>query len=827
MFSALSIIILNPFVTLASQVEPSQINFVAYLDKSTANTIIVEHRGGEALTHYQIRFTISTYTDPPTVFNETKTENDPGPHTWTIGERWVYTSPVNLTDKKVEVQIVDFTTNSVMLDKEVQDITAFTLPYVQVFDPNLGSNGVTETSALLKMYYNFVQYKYYFTPQPGQVHFVYQEIDAAGNPLTAVQSTSPIVPLPLGGYYTYPLHGLTADHRYRFQAIITWGTSSDSSSFQSFWTYSNARGRWHLDEGLFGGGSIAFDSARPPTNGTVNGASFIADVPNANGYLNFTTENQNVEIANHHKFDLTSSITVREWVNSQPGGTSFYGQLTEVDNRSFTNISGEWLEPKVIHIYNDVFAVVYRTSIAPGSTIMTFRVPSSGVFPEPFEIIDSKTFPVGNYQYYPDIISLGNSLYAVSYGSRYFDINPAGFIMTVSITSDGTIGASMIDSYQTMGFFGEMSRIFLVNGSVYGIAFGGDYSEAYLKETGAIITISIDSSGHFSPVLYTKKFGEKYCSKADVVHVNGSIFAVAYNDDMNSTGIIKTLQIDNNGMVTTLHKTHHPLANYMQPSFIAGERQNLYLVAYGGNSLHPLPGILETITITGNGSLGNFSDSLAFPTNLSVEPVIIPASQNIYIVIYSGGYPGFDCRSFTARVTDHIEFRDDLTFTGDLTVPLQGLTSTLTDVNGNGSRFLLLYGSGNTSAGFMATVDINLASTPQMVIKKGDMFQVEIVDTTVTVTVKTSNGFHSTSGPLLGVRTWNHIVFTYTASTLQLYVNCVPSVPVLCSGTLQVNTDPLIFGDGFIGYLDEVGIYAQAFDSGGVNSDYTATNHFP
>ena len=828
MFSALTTMILNPFTSLATSTgEVIPATLVGYIDKSTPDTIIVEHRGGEIINHYIIKFIISTFDDPPVVTTVTKTESDPGPHAWYVGERWVYTSATSLTNKKVAVQVLDTTTNSLLINKVLQNITDFTTPYTQVFDPNAESNSVTETSAQLRMYYSFIKYKYYFSPLPGTVHFVYQEIDSLGNPLSALKSTSPITPLPLDGYYTYPLVGLSPDHRYQYQAVIQWGSSSNSSSFMQFWTFSNARGSWHLDEGLSGGGSTAYDSAQPPTDGVVSGATFVSDIPHSNGYLNLTTENQNVAVPTNHKFDLLNQITVREWINSQPGGSLFYGQLTEIDNASLENISAEWIEPKAIHIDNDVFAVVYRTSIAPGSTITTFHVSVTGDIPQPFEIIDTQTFPVGNYQYNPDILAIGNNIYAVSYGSRYYDISPAGFVMTVSIAPNGTIGDTLIDSYQTASFLGESSHIFLVSGSVYGIAFGGDYSQSYLKQTGGIITISIDNQGHFSPVLYTKKFDERYCSKADVVRVNGNIFAVAYNDDTNRTGCIMTIQIDGNGVVTCLNKITSSISENMQPSIIAGDLPDLFVVAYGGDSGHPLQGVLRMIAIASDGSLGNFTSSLAFPTNLSVNPEIFLTSQNIYLIAYSEGYPGAICHAFTARITDHIEYRDDLVFVGnDSLSPLQGLMPSLVELNGAGDLFLAIYGSGNTSYGFIASVAINFVSSPELIIQKGQMFQVELIDQTVTVTILTSDGYHSVSGTINSAGEWNHIVFTYSAPTLLLYVNSVPSAPVLCSGSLTINTNPIIFGDGFIGYLDEVGIYAIALDGGGVSSDFVSTNHF-
>ena len=318
-----------------------------------------------------------------------------------------------------------------------------------------------------------------------------------------------------------------------------------------------------------------------------------------------------------------------------------------------------------------------------------------------------------------------------------------------------------------------------------------------------------------------------YCSKADVVQVSGNIFAVAYNDDVNATGCIMTMKIDANGVVTCLKKTKNSVTMNMQPSIIAGDLPDLYVITYGGNSLHPQQGVLRTITIAPNGTIGNFSGNLAFPTNLSIDPEVTLTNQSIYLVAYSEGYPGTNCYTFTARITDHIEYRDDLVFnSSDPLYPLQGLSPTLVDLSGAGNLFLVIYGSGNTSCGFISSITINFVSSSQVVIKKGDMLQIELIDQTVTATVQTSDGFHSVSGMISSAGAWNHIVLTYSEPTLLLYVNSVPSAPVLCSGTLIINTDPIILGDGFIGFLDEVGIYATALDSGGVNSDYTATNHF-
>jgi hypothetical protein len=126
----------------------------------------------------------------------------------------------------------------------------------------------------------------------------------------------------------------------------------------------------------------------------------------------------------------------------------------------------------------------------------------------------------------------------------------------------------------------------------------------------------------------------------------------------------------------------------------------------------------------------------------------------------------------------------------------------------------------------MATIDVNFISAPQLSIQKGDTFQIEVVETAVTATVNAGGISYSVSGMLPSPGGWNHVVVTYSAFTLTLYLNGVPSNQIVCSGSLDVNTNPIIIGDGFYGYLDELGIYAQALDATGVAIDYVATNHY-
>jgi hypothetical protein len=814
LFSALSILVLHPFMVVTTDSFVST-TIVGFQDTAHTHTIILEHRGGEPVKRYRITYTVTDYSvNPPVITMVNKTQADAGPGVWTVGGRCNFSANSTMTNFTINALVVDIDKNAVLLDKIVLDVDPASGPYVRMYNPDDDPNGVTERTAVLKMYYNFVNYSNYYHPSAGKVHFIYQKL-GLGN------ITTPLVsPLPLDGFFSVSLSGLDEDTCYRVWANITWGNRSFQSPGVQFWTYANARGVWHLDEGLSGGGSIAFDAARPPADGSVHDAVFEADLAHSNGFLNVSGSHEYVQVPNNYKFDLGSEIMIREWVKTRPGGALFYGQVTGISNASLTSLSTKWTGPTMIHVYGDIYAAVYNSTI--DSVITTFHIPDSGSFSMPFDVIDSQSFLIGNYCNDPDIFALGNEKYLISYGSRYYDNAPKGRIVTVNISDEGIIGELIIDGLNTSSFYGKSSRLFAINGSMYGVVFGGDYSQTFLKSTGGIITFSVDAAGNISSPLCTRKFSEDYCSRVDIAKVSQNVFALVYNSDSNGSEVLRTIHIDGSGVVTFLDCKYTTFASFMQPSIVKSGLTGLYVIAYGGDDGHPLQGLVQTVSILDDGTINGITENSPFPSSSSVHSSILALKNDYYLIAYSEGLPGGLCRAFTVKITDHIEYRDDYVFNA----PLKGIGAALISLKDDSDNFLVAYGSDAVSDGVFGTLHVNFVSAPQMVIKKGDMFQIEVIDATVTVTVKTTDGYHSISGTLPIIGGWNHILVTYSAFTLSLYLNSVLQNQEICSGTLALNTEPIVFGDGFSGFLDEVGIYAQALDQAGVNNDYLTTNRY-
>ena len=285
LFSALTIIILNPFLNY-SDVTPPNTFLVGYIKN---NNVIVEHHGGIPLSP-QTRITVSIDGVPNTFtvnqFNYWKDEN--GDAAWSIGEQVVYPGG-SLQGKNVRCVIVDIKKNNVVFDKTLQDGDSATAPYTMALYPT----DVSETSATINLYYDFINMSNFAT---GHLNFLY---GVSGGPYI---NSSWAKPLGIYGYYGLGLTGLSSGTHYEYWARMNYSGGSLIGGPISFFTYQTTRGQWHLDEA--GGSAVAHDAINPTCNGSVDAATFEGS-GKINGALAFHGESEFVDVPHHPKFNIT------------------------------------------------------------------------------------------------------------------------------------------------------------------------------------------------------------------------------------------------------------------------------------------------------------------------------------------------------------------------------------------------------------------------------------------------------------------------------------------------------------------------------------------
>lgn len=799
-FSAVSIIILNPWQNF-SNVDILEVLLVGSIHN---NDVIIEHQGGIPLdTKTTLTITIEGTADTFRVndFSYWYDQNSDG--LWTVGERVVYPAG-NLQGKQVSCVVIDVDKNSIIFDKIIQKGTSVFSPYITVLPPD----DVSETSATLKMYYNFYNTSYF---KSGLLNFTY---GVFGGPYLHSPSVKPVS---LDGWYGLQLNGLLSGNQYEYWS---WMNCSNGTLFDgplSFYTYQFTRGLWHFDEAF--GSTTAQDAMNPTVNGSVYNAAFIPG-GKINRSLNFTGKTNYVDVPHHPKFNLTNEITIETWLNVSKIGAQFPGNVSELSTKNISDILGKsCFEPDLIHITGWMYAIAYRDNSS--TSVTTFQMNDDGVF---LGTIDTKIIPVPHF-YEPTIIKIQNNIYAIVYGASDDQTEAKSHIVTLSLYGNGTIG-DIIDTFDFPQYYGREPNIINIGSDIYAIALGGASYEVY--PTGYLVTVSIDNLGNIgSALIDTLKFPlSASCSEPSIVHTTGDIYIITYNGygTTAGNGYVITVHILNNGSIV------EPLEDTVQfglpetglePTMIHVVN-DIFAIAYGADSNDQLrTGYIKTLSINSAGHIINASlDILPFYTYLSqidynFETDILHIEGRLYAISFTGGNNSNWKRGFLTKVS--IENNGNISdsalfiyeFKGHAALGGSSALNLVTHVD----RLIVIYGSINSSErGFLTMEKIDLIGEEKSIIQKGDAYALMVNYNLLTAWMAIGNMTYTISGTV-SFDSWTKIDLTYGGGFLKMYVNDViqtgGSAP--CSGSLKTNTDHLIFGGGLFGSIDEIKIFRGVY----------------
>ena len=344
-------------------------------------------------------------------------------------------------------------------------------------------------------------------------------------------------------------------------------------------------------------------------------------------------------------------------------------------------------------------------------------------------VIDTLEFEA-SYLQELDMVHVSGDVYAIVYRGPDND----GWIKTVSVDSAGNIGAAVIDSQEFDGDRCYEPRIIHVYGTVFAIAYGGPDYDGFVK------TINISAAGDIGPgVLDTLEYDTSSSSTQFIVHVTGTIYAIAYCSSSN-VGKVVTFNISNTGVLdpAVIEQSTILAADMVQPEMIH-VHGIYYAIVYKDDDSD---GRVLTFTISNIGEIGgSIVDSLEFDTAGCDEPTIIHIADDIYAVAYK------DFNSDGHLVTFSISDAGDVgaavidSFIYDAT---QGLHPYIIPVSGD--VYTIVY-TGDGADGFVTTVSIDAdgnigaavidsfefetvnAKTCCMVHISGDVYAIAFVDT--------------------------------------------------------------------------------------------------
>jgi hypothetical protein len=276
-------------------------------------------------------------------------------------------------------------------------------------------------------------------------------------------------------------------------------------------------------------------------------------------------------------------------------------------------------EPDITYVSGNYYAIVYRSSANTGF-IKTVTITSAGVIGG--SIVSSFTFDT-TACYTPSLIQVNSTVYAIAYRGA----SNKGDLQTISISASGIIGGTgspMIFDASTC----YEPCITYVSGVYYAIAYRGAINKGYVK------TVTISATGTIgASVISTLNFETTGCWEPNVVQVASTIFAIAYR--ATSSGLLKTVSISASGIIgasvistLTFDAAVSNLPNIKQVG------SNTFAIAYGSSTNK---GYLKTVSIASNGTITSpVIDTYNFNTSSGYEPYLVPMSGNIFAIAYRG-----------------------------------------------------------------------------------------------------------------------------------------------------------------------------------------------
>jgi uncharacterized OB-fold protein len=212
-----------------------------------------------------------------------------------------------------------------------------------------------------------------------------------------------------------------------------------------------------------------------------------------------------------------------------------------------------------------------------------------------------------------------------------------GIIPSITVTTNSTapdeptgIITGQIDTYEYDTSNCYEPEIRLVSGNVFVTAYRGPSNRGYLK------TYSIAANGTIThSVISTYTFDSTACYTPDIIHVSGTVWAIAYRYTSGSTnrGYLKTVNIANNGTITqsVISTLTFESSGGYEPSIVQVSGV-YYAIAYRGSSNK---GTLKTVSISATGVIGSsVISTLTFDSTAGYEPKIIQTSGSIFAILY-------------------------------------------------------------------------------------------------------------------------------------------------------------------------------------------------
>jgi hypothetical protein len=592
LLSALYLLVLNNANNPSNMGHVSPTNIVASVDEKN---VYLQNNGGSPISPTTKLVIVVSGQKYLALVGDCLVDSN-GDGQWTIGERLVFTPPgfTSLDGLEVSVEVITPDNNAMMMYGVVQEGFRGDKPYIQTLNPH----DVWPHSAYMKSYYNFIENKY----TPGKTWFQWKDVTSTQWNVTPKTNLS----VPLSGFQDVLLSNLTSNKNYLFEAWFQYTSGNTTvnvtGGIKLFTTQIDAMGVWHFDEAS---GIKLFDTSGqyPPNDATLL-PNDIRGPQRLNGGLNHSVKNLGFDgiddygqVANSNTISVTNECSIETWINRSQYSNGLVGTPVQSSLAQFGSYAYGCYDPDVVNVADGIYAIVSANENSQGY-LATVNITTGGQI-----ISNATTCFIDTYNFDASCrnqkiiqINQSNGIYAIVYTKP-----SAGnqlYLKTVQILNNGRINKTAINTQVLDVLQSSTPDIIHINGTCYAVVYA--INAVY---TGALLSVNVSDAGMISPVNKRLTFAGDIMQEPEIIKIVNStdLYVIVYNC-VGDDGGIRTVKITNQGALTDI--SHHIWFddNDGGNPEIINIHDEMYAIVYGG-PIFRQSGYLKTIKINSNGSI--------------------------------------------------------------------------------------------------------------------------------------------------------------------------------------------------------------------------------
>ena len=382
---------------------------------------------------------------------------------------------------------------------------------------------------------------------------------------------------------------------------------------------------------------------------------------------------------------------------------------------------------KIYYTIDNLYLIAFDNYGTPGITLKTVEIANNGTIKD--YVLCSYNITKAGYSNFcsPTVIRIKDDIFAVSYHSTNY-ASKSDFLSTIKILPTGNI--TVIATYTMNSYFSsvygydEYSDIIPIEASnhLYALVYGYDYFiPGQHRGSGVIMTIQINDTGTINPTPFTTFIFDTYgCSRPDIIHIENTTYALAYSKSV-----------------------------WVSPYQISGN--------------------LLTMSISSNGTVIRKIDAVTYSTVNSNYDIahcqfLDRIYKDVYALIYtipSGstarGYIGTFCISPNGAI-----YRTVSNVMFDFQLALKTATNLLPCYLNITNNLIGVCYQGDYDDGYIETVKITMTDTSatlKNIISKSGSYAIKGNQTVFVATLRTTGGDKTLTLPIKPG--WNFLVLTY------------------------------------------------------------------